>query len=108
MPLFLIFLLGSLICVTSWVVDDEYRKTRVGLLVIGVCMVSVALALGPSRTPFNDSQRTVDVRRGDTLYVVPKDGINGLAITAGNDSTGLVLVVKKFTAQHTIKPRVEQ
>ncbi len=40
--------------------------------------------------------------------MVPKGSINGLAITAEYNPTDLVLVVKKFTAEYTVKPRVEQ
>ena len=108
MPPILIILLGIMLVTVAWVVEDEYRKSRVALLIIGVCMASAALTHELSRTPFNDSQRTVNVKRGDTLYVVPKGSINGLAITAENNPTDLVLVVKKFTAQYTVKPQVEK
>ncbi|MEK7636763.1 MAG: hypothetical protein AAB402_00015 [Patescibacteria group bacterium] len=109
MPLlFLIFMLGIICGAFSLMLWDDSRKLGIGFLIIGVLMVSTALTYTLSRTPFNDSQQTVNVKRGDTLYVVPKGSINGLAITVGRDSTGLVLVVKNFTAQHTVKPRVEQ
>ncbi len=54
MPPVLIFLLGLIVVLASWVVDDKYREIRVGLLVVGILLASSAVTYELSRLQFNE------------------------------------------------------
>ncbi len=82
---------------------EEQPHRVVALLIMAVGLVVYSGVLARLASPeFNRPYKPMHIAMSDTLYIVPKYGVNGIAVVVTRDSLGERIVAREFIARQTI------